>query len=741
MSHQAAFDFNAETPEELSVKAGEPLLVLKPETDGWFTCRAINSGREGFVPASYVKEASNLPPPRRSAPKAPGPSQPAQSWAVPPATTGPAGPTFPQSSGVQQQSLSRPQSQNAALTKRGGGVAEIDRSSINYEQNLGEWRDRERRFKRGEAERLPQVKQREYYYWDRSGQRQGPFNEAEMRGRFDTRQVGMDTFIAPITTATGSEALPKMRINDYFPDTSQTFATAPIAPVENHSWMYLDDAGQVQGPFDSAQMREWFLDSFFNAETKAKLANRQDIGFVPLGVLFGQDGADAFLSDGDQNAATMYPMQVWPSRAPPPPTAQQSSPYMGDPFAAFNSPPTGYASSSQMNTYGGFNSDPFAPVSMAPPPPAIGAANPFSSPARSPSSSRLGLTPKAQSGRMLLAMAINGTPATLNPFEADDYKAPTQKMDQDDWGITWDDEQAEPGAATAGSSGAADASIPVPVSGAKEEDNRNLAPFAKIQRDYLGSHDSLYKFLTRALPRDLGTVRCKIKRSTVGMMHVNYNRYELFLEKDDGSIGPQILDAVKHKRMGFDSYFSLQIGSASPAHAGTIIAEVTMTTLGTQFLLHNDVKSHQGRARDLACIHYLKTGSGGGPRKMTVAIPGFLKGSETEFVEWPHSGSIKKSNLVAAIESLNFKDIQPLMNKPPVWSDKRQAWTLNFHGRVTRASVKNFQLVRPEEHDHVVLQHGRVGQDTFTMDIAWPMSMIQGLAVCLSSLHAKLGVE
>ena len=120
---------------------------------------------------------------------------------------------------------------------------------------------------------------------------------------------------------------------------------------------------------------------------------------------------------------------------------------------------------------------------------------------------------------------------------------------------------------------------------------------------------------------------------------------------------------------------------------------------------------------------------------------GFLKDSETEFVEWVHQGSIKKSNLVSAIESLNFKDIQPLMNKPPVWSEKRNAWTLNFHGRVTRASVKNFQLVRPEDHNHIVLQHGRVGQDLFTMDVAWPLSPIQGLAVCLSSLHAKLGVE
>ncbi|RYY81459.1 hypothetical protein EON63_15360 [archaeon] len=36
------------------------------------------------------------------------------------------------------------------------------------------------------------------------------------------------------------------------------------------------------------------------------------------------------------------------------------------------------------------------------------------------------------------------------------------------------------------------------------------------------------------------------------------------------------------------------------------------------------------------------------------------------------------------------------------------AYVLNFNGRVTMASVKNFQLVDPEEQNAVVLQFGRV---------------------------------
>lgn len=38
-----------------------------------------------------------------------------------------------------------------------------------------------------------------------------------------------------------------------------------------------------------------------------------------------------------------------------------------------------------------------------------------------------------------------------------------------------------------------------------------------------------------------------------------------------------------------------------------------------------------------------------------------------------------------------------LQNKTPVWNDDTQSYVLNFHGRVTQASVKNFQLVHEDD--------------------------------------------
>jgi len=66
---------------------------------------------------------------------------------------------------------------------------------------------------------------------------------------------------------------------------------------------------------------------------------------------------------------------------------------------------------------------------------------------------------------------------------------------------------------------------------------------------------------------------------------------------------------------------------------------------------------------------------------------------------------------------------------------------LNFKGRVTRASVKNFQLVDAANYEEVVLQFGRVGDHKFTMDFTYPLTPLQAFAICLSSIDIKLACE
>lgn len=57
-----------------------------------------------------------------------------------------------------------------------------------------------------------------------------------------------------------------------------------------------------------------------------------------------------------------------------------------------------------------------------------------------------------------------------------------------------------------------------------------------------------------------------------------------------------------------------------------------------------------------------------------------------------------------------------LLRLPAVALPQVGAYVLNFYGRVTMASVKNFQLVSTEDFDRIILQFGRVARDEFTMD-------------------------
>jgi hypothetical protein len=81
-------------------------------------------------------------------------------------------------------------------------------------------------------------------------------------------------------------------------------------------------------------------------------------------------------------------------------------------------------------------------------------------------------------------------------------------------------------------------------------------------------------------------------------------------------------------------------------------------------------------------------------------------------------------------------------NKAPYWLPSINAFSLDFGGRVTLPSSKNFQLVVPSmpaqpESSAVALQFGKTAEspdlDVYSMDVAWPLSPLQALAISLSA--------
>lgn len=60
-------------------------------------------------------------------------------------------------------------------------------------------------------------------------------------------------------------------------------------------------------------------------------------------------------------------------------------------------------------------------------------------------------------------------------------------------------------------------------------------------------------------------------------------------------------------------------------------------------------------------------------------------------------------------QNKNMDNIIELHNKAPVWNDETQSYVLNFHGRVTHASVKNFQIVHGSDRKRRDTVRGALG--------------------------------
>lgn len=57
-------------------------------------------------------------------------------------------------------------------------------------------------------------------------------------------------------------------------------------------------------------------------------------------------------------------------------------------------------------------------------------------------------------------------------------------------------------------------------------------------------------------------------------------------------------------------------------------------------------------------------------------------------------------------------------------------YKLNFKGRVTTPSVKNMQLV--DDHNEIIIQFGKVGDDRFHLDYKAPFNAFQAFALALT---------
>ncbi|KAI9080249.1 hypothetical protein K1719_037643 [Acacia pycnantha] len=279
-------------------------------------------------------------------------------------------------------------------------------------------------------------------------------------------------------------------------------------------------------------------------------------------------------------------------------------------------------------------------------------------------------------------------------------------------------------------------------------------------------------------------LQCYIKR------HRSNQTYYLYLSLNQASIddGKFLLAARKCRRPTHTDYIiSINCKDVSRG-SSTYIGKLRSNFLGTKFTVYDAhppicgtrvTKSRSTRPVSLkqvspkvpagnypiAHVSYdLNVLGSRGPRIMhcimdaipaSAVEPGGVAPTQTQFlhsridtspsIPFFRSKSTRLENLPLSSQN---KGMLVLQNKSPRWHEQLQCWCLNFNGRVTVASVKNFQLVASprsgvseQAQENVILQFGKVGKDLFTMDYQYPISAFEAFAICLSSFDTKIACE
>ncbi|GAB4820012.1 hypothetical protein N2152v2_007058 [Parachlorella kessleri] len=273
---------------------------------------------------------------------------------------------------------------------------------------------------------------------------------------------------------------------------------------------------------------------------------------------------------------------------------------------------------------------------------------------------------------------------------------------------------------------------------------RTAAMKAMLQADLLASADvgnkpGLRRFMLTPGPTDK-TLQCKIFRSKSGFMK-SQTQYVLVLEDGDQFL----LAGQKRKSSTRGSDYTITMDRNDlTANGGNMCGKLRANFIGTEFVCYDDAEkprsgvSNSARSELVGVTYQTNVLGTKGPRKMTVLIPKLDAYADKPIKMQPDS---HRDGMLARYKCYDLQDMVVLRNKPPKWNDTLNAYCLNFGGRVTQASVKNFQLVSVDNMERIILQFGKVGPDVFTMDYAYPMTALQAFAICLSSFDSKLACE
>ena len=111
------------------------------------------------------------------------------------------------------------------------------------------------------------------------------------------------------------------------------------------------------------------------------------------------------------------------------------------------------------------------------------------------------------------------------------------------------------------------------------------------------------------------------------------------------------------------------------------------------------------------------------------APPGFLRGASVTSPHFACLVPVPTEPRHMTSDSVTFQ----FHSKDPVF--EKGNYRLNFKGRVSIPSVKNFQLVSPDDIDYIICQFGKVGEDRFHLDFRAPLNAFQAFGLALAQFN------
>jgi Tub family len=233
-------------------------------------------------------------------------------------------------------------------------------------------------------------------------------------------------------------------------------------------------------------------------------------------------------------------------------------------------------------------------------------------------------------------------------------------------------------------------------------------------------------------------IQCVIVRDRTGFQAKIFPNYELRLQETN-----KVLLVAKKMNLNRTSNYHLfdmtrgQVGSTLTKKSGNYLGKLrAKNTQRTEYILMNQAAERQEVAGFMfdRVDTILDSKDGIRPRKLTVILPRInVEGLAVPNKVTGDDNGSSMTEILRATSPSQRHGMHMFETKEPVFINGN--FRLNFHGRVSVPSVKNFQLISEDDIDTVVCQFGKVDDNRFHLDFRSPFNAFQAFALALSQFN------